>query len=289
MFPKHTNDALSLVMVIHKPCGFLSCFQTTPHLPPASAHFTFNAPTSNHPHLISSSSSRPSSIPPIYTPTSHNTMSAPVTFSYFPLTARGLSTLLTMEEYNVKYTGNKVQMENWPEMKASGVCPFGQLPLLETEDAGVVTQSVAVLKYLGRRVNAVGATVAEKARSDMLVGIAEDFLTDLLKTQPSILNKDKPADAVATMWGETFPARLALVERFLGAGKDRFTESGRCIGELHLFSILNQMKAVSPTCLDATPALSAFYERVLALPSVQTVLDGKSAFGEVIHFLVKQE
>ena len=213
-------------------------------------------------------------------------MSALMRFSYFPLTARGLSTLLTMEEYNVKYTANKVQMANWPEMKASGVCPFGQLPLLETEDAGAVTQSLAVLKYLGRRENAVGTNVVEQTRNDMIMGLADDMFSDLMKANPSLKVPVRPDEDMATLWQVTLPARLTPLEKFLGAGNDRFTESGRSVGEMHLFSVMHQMKTVSPTCLDATPALSAFYERVLALPSVQTVLDGKSAFGEVAPFFV---
>ena len=201
-------------------------------------------------------------------------------FSYFPLTARGLSLLLALEEHKVRYTPHVVTFDEWPAVKASGISPFGQLPLLETQDAGAVTQSQAILRYVGGKADALGKDVAEKARHDMVVGIADDLFSDLVKAQPTVVAKDKAPAEVRKLWKETIPGRLALVEKFLG-NKDRFTKAGNTVGELHLFAMLYQLKEETKqdTVLDATPNLLAFYKRVRALPAVQTVLKGKSAFG----------
>eukprot|EP01064_Diplonema_japonicum_P037446 TRINITY_DN875_c0_g4_i1.p1 TRINITY_DN875_c0_g4~~TRINITY_DN875_c0_g4_i1.p1 ORF type:complete len:214 (+),score=58.26 TRINITY_DN875_c0_g4_i1:45-686(+) len=209
-----------------------------------------------------------------------------VTFTYFPLLARGFAPMLALEEHKVDWKGEAKTKETWPEMKAAGICPFGQLPILETADCGVIAQAGAIAGYVGRVKNAAGKDGREAAVSEMLSGISEDFYNDLNKLQPTVFVASKGTkEEFTAMWSTTFPTRLATLEKFAN-GKDKFTEAGNTIGELNLFSTLHQMVLCSPTILDASPAVKSFYSRVLALPSTQKIITGKSAFGAVNQYFL---
>eukprot|EP01061_Rhynchopus_euleeides_P000278 TRINITY_DN1018_c0_g1_i1.p1 TRINITY_DN1018_c0_g1~~TRINITY_DN1018_c0_g1_i1.p1 ORF type:complete len:215 (+),score=110.64 TRINITY_DN1018_c0_g1_i1:57-701(+) len=213
----------------------------------------------------------------------------PAKFSYFPVMAKGLAPLLALEEHQVAYDGNKVGVEAWPAMKATGVCPFGQLPILETEDVGVIAQSQAIVQYVARSKNADGKDIKERVRNEMVIGLSEDFYTATQKHSPTpFVQEPCPKEETVKFWAETVPARLAHAEKFID-GKDRFTEAGNSTGELHFFATLHQMKLVQGDFLDKTPNVLAFYNRVHALPSVQKVLKGETSFGELIQYFLKRE
>eukprot|EP01061_Rhynchopus_euleeides_P010041 TRINITY_DN1937_c0_g1_i2.p1 TRINITY_DN1937_c0_g1~~TRINITY_DN1937_c0_g1_i2.p1 ORF type:complete len:236 (+),score=101.37 TRINITY_DN1937_c0_g1_i2:67-708(+) len=212
----------------------------------------------------------------------------PTKFSYFPAYGKGLPILLSLVEHGVEFEGNPVGMSKWPELKATGAFPFGQLPVLETEDAGVIGQSTACLHYIAKTKNAGGKDLTETVKNDMLVGTSEDIFVDITKVQPTLMRKEFDKAAVDKLWAETIPSRLAYVEKLID-GKDRFTEAGNATGEMHLFSTLHQAKLAKDDVLEKTPNLLSFYKRVHDLPSVQTVLTGKSPFGEIAQSILKAE
>eukprot|EP01064_Diplonema_japonicum_P011796 TRINITY_DN1924_c0_g1_i1.p1 TRINITY_DN1924_c0_g1~~TRINITY_DN1924_c0_g1_i1.p1 ORF type:complete len:215 (+),score=74.61 TRINITY_DN1924_c0_g1_i1:56-700(+) len=213
---------------------------------------------------------------------------APVTFTYFGLMAKGFGPIMCLETHGVEWVGKSVAFENWPDMKKSGVCPFGQLPILECEH-GVVAQSQTAMRYVARKVPAAdGKDDKEGTVSDMLLGLSDDLYDALAKAQPSLLAPKKDMEGVNTFWNETLPGKLAYVESFL-KGKDAFTTTGVTIGELALWCVMHMMTIVGPTCLDKTPNTKAFYTRILNLPSTQKVISGKTSFGELPSFFVKAE
>ena len=208
------------------------------------------------------------------------------TFTYFPVQARGYGCLLTFEEHGFAYDAKQVTPDTWGAVKATGICPFGQVPILETEDVGVIGQSVAIMQYIGKLKNAEGKDLKEKTRHDMIVGLAEDLYADVAKNVNTVFQKDKvTAEALAKFWAESLPTRLAHAEKFLD-GKDRFTEAGNTIGELYFYSVLHQVKNVTADVLAKFPNLLAFYNRIDALDSVKKVNTGGSAFGTVNPYFV---
>ena len=80
----------------------------------------------------------------------------PTKFSYFPAYGKGLPSCCRLWSTASNSKGNPVGMSKWPELKATGAFPFGQLPVLETEDAGVIGQSTACLHYIAKTKNAGG-------------------------------------------------------------------------------------------------------------------------------------
>eukprot|EP01064_Diplonema_japonicum_P030160 TRINITY_DN504_c1_g1_i6.p1 TRINITY_DN504_c1_g1~~TRINITY_DN504_c1_g1_i6.p1 ORF type:complete len:232 (+),score=90.45 TRINITY_DN504_c1_g1_i6:54-698(+) len=212
-----------------------------------------------------------------------------MTFSYFGIMAKGFGPLMCLENHGLEWEGKAYTMDTWPEMKKSGVCPFGQLPILEC-DAGVVAQSAAIMQYVGRKVaGAGGACEKEIAVSDMLMGLSEDFWNAYSKVQPTLfVAKKVPLEEVAAFWATTIPEKLAYVESFL-KGKDAFTSSGITVGELALWSVFHMMARITPEFLDKTPNTKAFYTRILNLPGTQKLITGKTSFGELPSYFIKAE
>ncbi|KAJ9455237.1 putative glutathione S-transferase 6 [Diplonema papillatum] len=208
-----------------------------------------------------------------------------VKLSYFKLLAKGVAPMFCLEVGEMEWEAVVVDFPEWAAMKATGVCPFGQLPILETPDAGCMSQSGAICQYVGRKKNLLGANEREKVVSDMLCGLAEDFYNDMSRYQNTVLVKGKPAADTEKMWATVFPARFACLEKLLG-GKDAFSSSGKTVGELSLVAMLHQIVLVKPDALKPTANLNAFYTRVLNLPAIQKVLTGKSPFGEVPAYFV---
>eukprot|EP01059_Diplonema_ambulator_P006853 TRINITY_DN1643_c0_g1_i2.p2 TRINITY_DN1643_c0_g1~~TRINITY_DN1643_c0_g1_i2.p2 ORF type:complete len:214 (+),score=98.69 TRINITY_DN1643_c0_g1_i2:53-694(+) len=207
-----------------------------------------------------------------------------VTLTYFPVYARGFAPALCLEEHGLEWKGETKNMETWPAMKATGICPFGQLPILETPDAGVIAQSGAIVAYVGHTKDAAGKNLKEKAANDMLLGLSEDFYGDMVKQQPTMFQKEKGSEEDRkAMWETGFPARLAHLEKFAN-GKDRFTEAGNSVGELTMFTTLHQMVLCQPDILDKFANVKAFYTRILNLPSTQSVVTGTSPIGQFMQY-----
>jgi len=210
----------------------------------------------------------------------------PLKFTYFSVMAKGLQPVLCLEVGGVPFTGGAV--EDWKALKPT--TPFGQLPLLEDETAGVaMAQSVAICNYIGKKAGSLGATDAEFALSQMLMQEAEDLYNLMqkfvaTKFVPIDNEKKQGLEGFKNFVDETFPKHAKALEALLKGKK--FTKSGTTVGELYLFGMLHQMVLVEEKCLDSTPELQAFYQGLLKNSKVQLVLDGSSAYGKWDQYFV---
>ncbi|KAJ9466814.1 Glutathione S-transferase P [Diplonema papillatum] len=187
---------------------------------------------------------------------------------------RGLACAINLEASGIERVGKQQDVDEWyATVKPGGKCPFGQLPILETSDAGVVAQASAIIAYVARRQRTLGKNERERAVSDMLAGVAEDLYFDLYTHQnPRFVQGKSTPEQLRTLWKQLIPGRLGHLEALLGAGRDKFTGSGTTPGELTLFSHLHQMRLRRGDLLDAFPGVASFYDRVHQLPAVQRVL-----------------
>jgi len=79
-------------------------------------------------------------------------------------------------------------------------------------------------------------------------------------------------------------AQVAKYEKWLVAGKDRFTESGTTLGEIDFFCKLYMLRLSLPEL--SSGAMGAFYARMEALPGIKKVLEGGSKLGQLHDYLV---
>lgn len=232
-------------------------------------------------------------------------MPEPMKFYYFNVHAKGLGPALALEMSGLPWQGPKDMGwntdEGWPALKASGKCPFGQLPLLI--DGGLnIGQTCAILNYIGKKAKMEGETEADYVISQALLIEGEDLYNALQDFQPTTgrklgerspyLPKSK-GDLAANKewWADCVPGHMEKLEALL-AGKDKFTTGKKfAVGEIHVWAMLHQMKFCNEKLFDGKPALNSFYKKMLNDASVQKVLKGESSFGawDVPYFIPAEE
>jgi glutathione S-transferase len=198
--------------------------------------------------------------------------------------AKGLAPTLCLEVSGLEYTGTAVQMDAWPELKGTGACPFGQMPLLKTPSGVNFAQATAVCNYVGKCGGLEGANNLEYGLSQMLLAEGEDLYNMMQKHQDTLFAKDKEsAEENAKFWAEGVTGQFGFLENIL-KGKDTFTTSGTTVGELYLFAMLHLMKMCKPAMLEGFPALASFFAKLAAHPKVKAVCAGESQMGPMLQY-----
>ena len=106
-------------------------------------------------------------------------MSTPVlTYFDFP-GGRGEASRLALHVAGTEWTDDRFS-GNWPEKKAT--TPFGGLPTLEIPGKGVISQSNAILGYIGRTYGLLPADPFEAARHDALMNAIESLRAEVATT-----------------------------------------------------------------------------------------------------------
>ena len=213
-----------------------------------------------------------------------------VKLSYFPLKARCFPALLALEVGGVDYQAEVVQFADWGGMKASGVCPFGYLPLLTLADGTTVNETNAVLMTVGQLAGLNGEGASEFGVSSMLACKSAEVFTEFAGKQPTMFsvegwNQEKAA-ALAEWKEKCQSSYLSMFDKLCSA-EGKFSSSGTTVGELHLFSLLFHMQACGCFPIDSLPDnLQAFYRRLRALPAVARCCEGGTPMGQQADYVV---
>jgi glutathione S-transferase len=88
-------------------------------------------------------------------------------------TSRGEECRLALFAAGVDFTDNRIARGDWPSLKPT--TPFGSLPVLEAEGKPPVSQSNAILGYVGRRYGLLPKDEWEALRLESLLGACEDL------------------------------------------------------------------------------------------------------------------
>src|SRR5512138_1110962 len=110
-------------------------------------------------------------------------------------------------------------------LKATGVLPFGAVPVWEEPGGFRLAQSLAIANHLARRHGLRGATAEEEARCDELLGAVDDVRLELRK-----LHTATPGERVEVreqLLSKTLPRWLGDLERLLAP---RLQMTGYAIG-----------------------------------------------------------
>ena len=213
---------------------------------------------------------------------------------YFPLWAKGLQLALIAEASGLPWTGAVPgdTEGGWKAVKATGVAPFDQLPILTTPSGLVLAQSIAIANYIGKKGNMLGSTEEEFGLGQMLMAEGEDIYTMLQKQELARWKKPEvrasTAESRVQCYAEAVPKHLTFLEKLITARGDggNFTSSGETAGELYLFGMLLQLRtAAEPSAGDVfacAPKVKAWFEKLESHVAVRKVLDGQSAMGA--HF-----
>lgn len=95
-------------------------------------------------------------------------------------TSRGEECRLALFVAGVDFHDNRIAREAWAALKPT--TPFGCLPVLAMEGKPPVSQSNAILSYVGRNHGLLPADPWEALRLESLLGAVEDLRTAIAKT-----------------------------------------------------------------------------------------------------------
>jgi glutathione S-transferase len=205
------------------------------------------------------------------------------TLLYFPGRGRAELIRLVLAEAGVDWDEHHVGHGTPPEdgrptdiavLAATGVLPFGAVPVWEEPGGFRLAQSAAIANHLARRHGLRGAGPEEEARCDELLGAVEDVRGELRRLH--LAAPGERAEVRQQLLARTLPRWLGSLERLLAP---RLQATGFAVGQaltvadLALWYVLEMIRDNELSApLQACPALSAFFERIAARPRIAAYL-----------------
>ena len=93
---------------------------------------------------------------------------------YFNGNGRAMVIRAILEYSKAKWEDIKVSNEEWPKMKSSSQCEYGQLPVLEY-NGKTYSQSHAIELYLGKKFNLYGSSIDDEYQINSLLDSFDDL------------------------------------------------------------------------------------------------------------------
>ncbi|KAI4470699.1 glutathione s-transferase [Holotrichia oblita] len=145
-------------------------------------------------------------------------MAPSIKVTYFNIRGLAETIRLLLKYGEIEFEDNRIQSEEWAALKAT--TPFGQMPLYE-EDGKVAWQSLAICRYLAKKVNLRGANDWE----DLQVDAIADTITDLRIKIASLMqekDEEKKEQLKQTLIKETAPYYLERLDKIAGENGGHF-------------------------------------------------------------------
>jgi len=182
--------------------------------------------------------------------------------TYFNARGRAEIARLLFVLADVKYTDNRVERGDFPALKES--LPTGQIPTLEVEGKSVVlTQSMAIARYLAQQFNLAGADLYEQAQANAVVDTLNEMIESYVNRVMHAPDAEKAA-AADNFKTELAPKHLAKIEKIIaayGSADQKF-----CVGssltwaDVAVYSFIWTM----PHVCEHFPRIRAVYKNVEA-------------------------
>ncbi len=133
-----------------------------------------------------------------------------------------------------------------------------------------MTQTLAIMRYLGRKYGLFANDEKSLARQDLV----EQQLVDIgLCLGPLLLNKEQFENNKKKLLSETLPQHLELLSKFLG--KNEWLANKLTYVDFIAYETLDWFRILSPICLDKWPNLQQFMKRFESLPPIAAYLKSK--------------
>ena len=198
-------------------------------------------------------------------------MSPKVKLTYFNLRGRGEPARLLLAYGGIKFEDCRLtpafqDPAEWQKLKPS--TPYGSLPLLDW-DGTCIAQSMAVARFIARKVGLAGRNDLEAAQIDEII----DAINDLLNASAKVFFSKDEAEKkkFAT---ETIPAGLANIEaRLVSRGGQFLVGNAFSWADLHVFDFCSNLPDKS--CLDKLPKIKSLTERVGQIPNIKCVVESR--------------
>jgi len=163
----------------------------------------------------------------------------------------------------------------WTNVKQSFGLDFPNLPYLLDSDVKI-TQSNAIMRYLGRKFGLVGETEEQNVRMDMIENQAMDFrngFTRLVYGSNASNFKEK-----SEQYLESIKNVLGMFDRFLGVTHKWFAGDKLTFVDFIMYELLDQHRLFSNNIFDVYDNLKNFLKNFENVPEIKEFMASKKCF-----------
>ncbi|KXJ05587.1 S-crystallin 4 [Exaiptasia diaphana] len=193
---------------------------------------------------------------------------------YFDIRGRAEPIRILFALAGASYTEERVHPSEWPALKTSGRCPFGQVPVLELGDGKSLCQSTVILKYVANQLGFSPSDNYAKAQAEVFVDSIKDFQNALQR-----LAREKAADPKDEKKSSLYDAEIANTLEFIdkllqqnNGGKGYLVGDKISFADVCFFSVFNDYlvggELKVPEQLKKHPLLVDLYNRVMNEPKI---------------------
>nr|XP_034355334.1 glutathione S-transferase Mu 2-like isoform X2 [Arvicanthis niloticus] len=211
----------------------------------------------------------------------------PMTLGYWDIRGLGQAIRLLLEYTDSSYEEKRYTMgdapdydrSQWLSEKFKLGLDFPNLPYL-IDGSYKITQSNAILRYLGRKHNLCGETEEERIRVDILENQAVDTRRQLAMVCYSpefpvwrvrIASLPPPQEKRKPEYLEGLHDKMKLYSEFLGK-QPWFAGDKITYVDFLVYDVLDKHRLFEPTCLDAFPNLKNFMAQFEALKKISAYM-----------------
>jgi len=158
--------------------------------------------------------------------------------------------------------GGGFDRSEWLNEKFNLGLDFPNLPFYEDENVKL-SQSNAILRYVGRKAGLEGKNDVEKAHVDMLI----EQVFDLRNLCTGLYYSDKFQERLKPFLEVNLPNSLQTFEKYLG-NKTWLIGDNITLPDFHFAELLDQILLLEPKIFDKFPKLKAYHQRFFELPAI---------------------
>lgn len=168
------------------------------------------------------------------------------------------------------------RVEDWKSLKESGICPYGQIPILEVEGTAIA-QSVAILRYVAKEHGLAPQKNLQLAIADGICDQIHDIHKKILNMHFE-KNAEKKEELSKDIHEKILPENMKYFEKILEGncqGNTFFFGEKITYADIHLFAFLNgnvSGKMEVPELLQKYPGLTKLYNGVMNESSILAYL-----------------
>nr|WOZ07759.1 glutathione S-transferase GSTs4 [Agrotis ipsilon] len=193
-------------------------------------------------------------------------------FTYFKSRALGEQSRLLMVYGGIDFEDVRVDYyTEWADFKSK--TKFGFLPMLEM-DGKQYAQSLAIARYLGRRVGLAGDTFEEALEIDQNVDLFHEFrqkASDIFFEPDEAIKEKKYADAVKNV----FPTYLEQLSNIINENNGHLALGKLTWADFALTGTMLFLKMITrmPDLEKKHPAFQRVIDNVYAIPQIRAYLE----------------
>ena len=182
---------------------------------------------------------------------------------YFPIPGRAGAIREAFKQSKIEFEDIHVTHEEFAAKKAAGEYTFGQLPVLILEDGTQVSQSTAILRWVGQQGGLYPSDATQALKVDEILDVLEDIITLFRPTMRLADEAEKKSKQQEIVAGPIIPYLKGLEALATRNGANgHFVGDSTTVADIKTAAIFSMftsgmLPGVESTLLDAYPNLKA--------------------------------